>query len=80
MNRLYCDNLNDFILGMRHYYTVYEGAYREGDSVILYNDHHEALFTVMNVIRHEGKISLGLIREANLRKINSYYAGTNPLD
>ena len=80
MTRLPADNLQDFIYGLRHYYTVYEGTYKEGDSVVLYSDHQEEVFIIRNIIRNQGKITLGLIREANLRKINSYYAGTNPLD
>lgn len=78
--RLPCDNLQDFVNGIRHYYTVYEGDYQEGDTVILYNHHEEYYFKVRIIIRYPGRIILGLVTEEVDKKISSYYSGTNPLD
>lgn len=60
MIKLPCDNLKDFVVGIKHFYTVYEGNYQLAQTVILYCENWQEKFEVIHIIRHEGNTVLGL--------------------
>ena len=55
-----CTNLQDFIYGIKHFYTVDKNGYYEvGDTVTLYNDQHAEEFEIITIYYMEN-IVLGL--------------------
>ena len=40
--KLPCDNIDDFIRGIKHYYSVTTDKYQIGDIITLYNDQKNA--------------------------------------
>lgn len=60
MTRLPCENLTDFINGLKHFYSVDKGSFKEGQHIILHNDHEEKIFEIINVIRFDEYNVLGI--------------------
>ena len=65
MTKLPCDNLTDFINGMKHFYSVGKNQFEQGQQVILYNDQQEEVFEIVNVIRFKEHYVLGLKYKEN---------------
>ena len=65
MTKLPCDNLTDFIYGMKHFYSVGKNQFEQGQQVILYNDQQEEVFEIVNVIRFKEHYVLGLRYKEN---------------
>ena len=65
MAKLPCDNLTDFINGMKHFYSVGKSDYREGQQVILYNNQQEEVFEIVNVMRFKEYDVLGIKYKEN---------------
>lgn len=58
--KLYADNLNQFIIGERQFYTVQSNKYKRGDVVTLYDNHQEHLFGIILTMEWGNKTILGL--------------------
>lgn len=56
----YADNLNQFILGERQFYTVQSSNYKRGDVVTLYDNHQEHPFGIILTMEWGNKTILGL--------------------
>ena len=80
--RLPCDNLDDFINGIKHYYSVTTDKYQIGDIVTLYNDQEECKFRVMYILNFKEHNVLHLSEEGlySRETISNYHNGLNPTD
>lgn len=57
MLRLPCDNLREFIEGMKIFYTVYDDQiYQINDLVSLYNDNEEHVFVINYIHYMSGRV------------------------
>lgn len=65
MIKLPCDNLNSFVNGLKHFYSVEKSGFEEGKQVVLFNDHQEEVFEIINVIRFKEHYVLGLRYKEN---------------
>lgn len=67
--KLYADNLNQFIIGERQFYTVQSSNYKRGDVVTLYDNHQEHEFKIYTAVHWGGNTILGLgaIMNAEIR-------------
>lgn len=54
--RLPCDNITEFIDGVKRFYKVDEDKYKAGDTVTLFNEQYEHDFRVMNVFYWDGYV------------------------
>ena len=77
--KLPCDNIDDFIRGIKHYYSVTTDEYLIGDIVTLYNEHTECKFRVMYILNFKEHKILHLLEESKYSReaISSFYNGTN---
>ena len=77
--RLPCDNLDDFINGIKHYYSVTTDKYQIGDIVTLYNDQEECKFRVMYILNFKEHNVLHLLEESKYSRevISNYHNGLN---
>ena len=48
--KLPCENIDDFIEGRKHHYSVTTDKYQIGDIVTLHNDQKECKFRVMYIL------------------------------
>ena len=80
--KLPCDNIDDFIRGIKHCYSVTTDKYQIGDIVTLYNDQEECKFRVMYILNFKEHRVLHLMEEGlySREAINNYHNGLNPLD
>ena len=80
--RLPCDNIDDFIRGIKHYYSVTTDKYQIGDIVTLYNNQKECKFRVMYILNFKEQKILHLLEESKYSReaISNFYNGLNPLD
>lgn len=60
MIRLPCDNLDSFVQGVKHFYSVNSNDFKKGQHIILYNDEYEATFEIQLLIYFEENTILGL--------------------
>ena len=76
------DNIDDFIEGHKHHYSVTTDKYAIGDIVTLYNNHKECKFRVMYILNFKEHRVLHLMEETKYSReaISSFYNGLNPLD
>ena len=77
--RLPCDNIDDFIEGRKHHYSVTTDKYTIGDIVTLYNDQEECKFRVMYILNFKEHKILHLLEESKYSReaISNYYNGLN---
>ena len=82
--RLPCDNINAFIDGINHFYTVQENRFVKGKAVTLYSEYKECDFRIENVIYFKEHTVLSLEKiegsEHEREVVGTYYGMTNPLD
>ena len=80
--RLPCNNLHDFIRGIKHHYSVDTDKYTIGDIVTLHNDKKECRFRVMYILNFKEHNVLHLLEESKYSReaISNFYNGLNPLD
>ena len=80
--RLPCDNIDDFIEGRKHHYSVTTNKYQIGDIVTLHNDHKECNFRVMYILNFKEHRVLHLMEEGlySREAISNYHNGLNLLD
>ena len=80
--KLPCDNIDDFIHGIKHYYSVETDKYQIGDIITLHNDHKECKFRVMYILNFKEHKILHLMEESKYSReaISSFYNGLNHLD
>ena len=80
--KLPCENIDAFIHGIKHYYSVTTDKYQVGDIVTLYNDHKECKFRVMYILNFKEHKVLHLLEESRYsqKAISSFHNATNPLD
>lgn len=80
--KLPCDNIDDFINGKKHHYSVTTDKYQIGDIVTLYNDQEECKFRVMYILNFKEHKILHLLEESKYSReaISSFYNGLNPTD
>lgn len=80
--RLRCDNIDDFINGKKHHYSVTTDKYQIGDIVTLHNDQKECKFRVMYILNFKEHNALHLMEESKYSReaISNFYNGLNPLD
>ena len=82
--RLYCDNIDTFIDGINHHYSVTNNRYEQGKVVTLFDDYKECDFRIENVIYFKEHTVLSLVKiegsEHERDVVGPYYGMTNPLD
>ena len=88
--RLYCDNIEKFIFGINHFYTVQENRFVKGKAVTLYSEYKECDFKIKHVLVMYNQETGEDDRVLHLEKIEgseherdvvgNYYGMTNPLD
>ena len=82
--RLPCENIDDFINGIKHHYTVTENKHKQGQCVTLYNDYKECDFKITFILHYANEHILHLRKidgsEYNRDVVSNYYGGTNLLD
>ena len=82
--RLYCDNIEKFIDGINHHYSVTSNRYEQGKVVTLFDDYKECNFRIENVIYFKEHTVLSLEKiegsEHEREVVGTYYGMTNPLD
>ena len=82
--RLYCDNIEKFIDGINHHYSVTSNRYEQGKVVTLFDDYKECDFRIENVIQFKEHTVLSLEKiegsEHEREVVGTYYGMTNPLD
>ena len=83
--RLPCENIHDFINGIKHHYSVTtDDHYEQGKAITLYNDYNECDFRIENIIRFNEHVVLSLKKiegsEYERDVHSTYYGMTNPLD
>ena len=80
--KLPCENIDDFIHGIKHHYSVTTDKYQIGDIVTLYNKHKECKFRVMYILNFKEHKILHLLEESKYSReaISNFYNGLNPLD
>ena len=82
--RLYCDNIEKFIDGINHHYSVTSNRYEQGKVVTLFDDYKECDFRIENVIQFKEHtvLSLEKIEGSDYERevVGNYYGMTNPLD
>lgn len=66
--RLYCDNIDAFISGINHHYSVISNRYEQGEVVTLFNDYKECDFLIKNIIhfKDHNVLSLGKVEGSDL--------------
>ena len=61
--RLFCDDIDDFINGKKHYYGVaIEDRFKKEEEVILYNHEKENVFIIKVIFCTDGIKKLGLVK------------------
>ena len=79
--RLYCDNIDAFIDGINHHYSVTSNRYEQGKVVTLFDDYKECNFRIENVIYFKEHTVLSLEKiegsEHEREVISNHYAGYN---
>ena len=82
--RLYCDNIDAFIDGINHHYSVTSNRYEQGKVVTLFDDHKECDFRIERVTCFKEHTVLSLEKiggsEHERDVVGTYYGLTNPLD
>ena len=82
--RLYCDNIDAFIDGIKHHYSVTSNRYEQGKVVTLFDDYKECDFRIGNIIYFKEHTVLSLVKiegsEHERDVVSNYYGMTNPLD
>ena len=82
--RLPCDNIDTFIDGINHHYSVKNNRYEQGKVVTLFDDYKECDFRIENVIPFKEHTVLSLEKsegsEHEREVVGNYYGMTNPLD
>ena len=80
--KLPCENIHDFINGIKHHYSVTTDKYQIGDIVTLHSDHKECKFRVMYMLKCKEHTILHLLEESlySREAISNYKSGLNPTD
>lgn len=82
--RLPCENIDDFILGLKHIYMLEDRQPEKGQCVTLYNDYKECDFKIKFILHYDDHHVLHLTKiegsEYDRDVVSNYYAGKNPLD
>ena len=82
--RLYCDNIDDFIQGLKHHYSVTSDQFEQGKAITLFSDYKECDFRIENIIhfKEHNVLSLEKIEGSEHERdvVGTYYGMTNPLD
>lgn len=82
--RLSCDNIDDFINGKKHHYSVTSNQFEQGKAITLFSDYKECDFRIANVIYFKEYTVLSLEKvegsEYERDVVSNYYGMTNPLD
>ena len=77
-----CENIDDFINGKKHHYSVTTDKYTIGDIITLYDRYTECKFRVMYILNFKEHKILHLLEESRYSReaISNFYNGLNPLD
>ncbi len=82
--RLYCDNIDTFIDGINHHYSVTSDQFEQGKAITLFSDYKEYDFRIKNIIhfKEHNVLSLEKIEGSEHVRdvVGTYYGMTNPLD
>ena len=82
--RLYCDNIDTFIDGISHHYSVTSEQFEQGKAITLFSDYKECDFRIKNIIhfKEHNVLSLKKIEgsEHEREVVDNYYGLVNPLD
>ena len=82
--RLYCDNIEKFIDGINHHYSVTSDQFEQGKAITLFSDYKECDFRIVNIIHFKEHNVLTLRKiegsEHEREVVGTYYGMTNPLD
>ena len=82
--RLPCDNIDDFIQGLNHHYSVTSDQFEQGKAITLFSDYKECDFRIVNIIHFKEHNVLTLRKiecsEHERDVVSNYYGMTNPLD